>query len=138
MFFRCHCTEPESSWNLALLAHIYSKVAICKSCERSSRRHSQNRLSPGNPRFRHSIVPALGRSMVTVCGKSPTEISSSLRRFPYKVFVSRAGSKYPSKMATSSNFSYQLSLSFRLQTSISTSLPRLDSLWLHSSRSQSS
>lgn len=95
MFFRCHCTGPESSWNLALLAHIYAKVAICKSCERPSRRHSRNRLSPGNPRFRPSIAPALGRGMVTVCGWSPAEISSSPRGLPAGVSVSRAATKYP-------------------------------------------
>ena len=87
----------ESNQILALLAHIYAKVAICKSCERSSRRHSQNRLSPGNPRFLPSIVPALCTRKVTVWGWSPAEISSSPERFPYVLFVPRATIKYPLK-----------------------------------------
>jgi len=81
----------------ALLAHIYAKVAICKSCERSSRRHSQNRLSPGNPRFVPNIVPAIAARKVTVWGWSPAEISSSPERFPYVLFVPRASTKYPLK-----------------------------------------
>ena len=95
MFFRCHCTGPGSSWNLALLAHIYAKVAICKSCERSSRRHSRNRLSPGNQRFRPSIVLAHARGMATVPGESPAEISPSLSGSRAGASVSSAATKYP-------------------------------------------
>jgi hypothetical protein len=137
MFFRCHCTGPKSSWNHALLAHIYAKVAICKSCERSSRRHSQNRLSPGNPRFLSSIVPALVARKVTVWGWSPAEISSSPERFPYVLFVSRATIKYPLKDGFQANFIDQLSLHFRSQTTISTSPTRLFSSGNHSFTIQS-
>jgi hypothetical protein len=78
MFFRCHCTEPKLSWNLALLAHIYAKVAICKSCEGGRRRHSRKRLSPGNPRFGAITPRSSGEGMVAVPVASPAEISSSV------------------------------------------------------------
>ena len=63
-----------SNWNLALLAHIYAKVATCKSCEGTRRRTSQKRLSPGKQRFRTSTTRALRRGMVTVPAWSPAEI----------------------------------------------------------------
>jgi hypothetical protein len=62
---------------LALLAHIYGEVAICKSCENSRRRTSQFRLSPGKQRFRSSTTRALRRGRVTVPEWSPTEITTS-------------------------------------------------------------
>jgi hypothetical protein len=137
MFFRCHCTEPKSSWNHALLAHIYAKVAICKSCERSSRRHSQNRLSPGNPRFVPNIVPALGAHKVTAWGWSPAEISSSPERFPYVLFVPRATIKYPLKDGLLSHFHRSIKPPSRRQITLSTSLTRLSSTGIHAYTIQS-
>jgi hypothetical protein len=104
MFFRCHCTGPGSSWNLALLAHIYAKVAICKSCEGSRRRQSTKRLSPENPRFGAITASSSGADMIWVAAGYPVEIKSSegsgrpgtpLPRFPIK---------YPPKMGPSSHF----------------------------------
>lgn len=78
MFFRCHCTGPWSSWNLALLAHIYAKVAICKSCEGDRRRHTLKRLSPENPRSGTITARSSGAGLVSVPAGSPAEIKSSM------------------------------------------------------------
>jgi hypothetical protein len=66
-----------SSIGLALLAHIYSKYAICKSCENSRRHRSKIRTSPGKHRFRSRFIRTLRRGMVTGSGWTPTEIRTS-------------------------------------------------------------
>jgi len=95
MFFRCHCIGPWSNWNLALLAHIYAKVAICKSCERVRHPHSRKRLSPGKPRFRPSAARALRRGMATVPALSPGEIWTSVRAVRPSLVSPRSPIKYP-------------------------------------------
>ena len=108
MFFRCHCTGPGSSWNLALLAHIYVKVAICKSCEGRSRRHSLKRLSPGNPRFDASSSNSRGGGMVTVALVSPAEISMPVGCGQPWTLVPRSPTKYPLKMRPFGNIKQHL------------------------------
>jgi hypothetical protein len=66
-----------SSIGLALLAHIYSKYAICKSCENSRRHRSKIRTSPGKHRFRSRFIRTIRRGMVTGSGWTPTEIRTS-------------------------------------------------------------
>ena len=108
MFFRCHCTEPKFSWNLALLAHIYAKVAICKSCEGGRRRHSRKRLSPGNPRFGTITARSTGEGMVAVPAASPAEISSSEGGGQPETPLPRFPIKYPPKMEPSGHFGQHL------------------------------
>ena len=80
---------------LALLAHIYGKVAICKSCEKSRRRTSHFRPSPGKQRFRSGTVRALRRGMVAVPGWSPAEIKTSGWVGRPGFLVPRSPIKYP-------------------------------------------
>ena len=84
-----------SNWNLALLAHIYAKVAICKSCERVRPLSSRKHLSPGNQRFRTSTARAPRRGMVTVSAWSPAEICTSVMAARPSSLVPRSPIKYP-------------------------------------------
>ena len=80
---------------LALLAHIYGKVAICKSCENLSRHTSNFRRSPRKQRFRSSTTRTLRRGMVTVPGWAPAGISTSVRSGRSRFLVPRSPIKYP-------------------------------------------
>lgn len=82
---------------LALLAHIYSKYAICKSCEASRCRTSRFCLSPGNQRSRAGAARALRGGMVTGPGRSPAARRTSVGAGGPSALVPRSPIKYPSR-----------------------------------------
>ena len=84
-----------SNMNLPLLAHIYAKVAICKSCEGPPIIHSRKCLSPGKPRFLLSTPRTLRRGMVTVVGWLPAEICALVGAGGPGRLVPRLPIKYP-------------------------------------------
>jgi hypothetical protein len=99
---------------LALLAHIYGKVAICKSCEDFRRSTSNFRRSPWKQRFRSSTARTLCRGMVTVAGWSPAEISTSLSIGRSRFLVPRSPIKYPPRWLPQATIGNYISFDFAL------------------------
>ena len=85
----------ESNQILALLAHIYGKVAICKSCDKYTSRISRFRLSRGKVIFLLISVRGVCRGSISRYAYSPTEIWTSVISFGLSFLFPRSPIKYP-------------------------------------------